>query len=44
MFFRSAGTPVAGVLYLDDSSSLSNNGYTPTGDELAAFPYRYTVG
>jgi hypothetical protein len=39
-----AGTPVSGVLYLDDYSALSNNGYSPTGDELAAFPYHYTVG
>ena len=39
-----SGTPVSGVIYLDDSSSLSNNGASPTGDELAAFPYRYTVG
>ena len=39
-----SGTPVYGVIYLDDSSSLSNNGYAPTGDELAAFPYHYTVG
>ena len=39
-----AGTPVSGVIYLDDYSALSNNGYTPTGDELAAFPYHYTVG
>jgi len=38
-----AGTPVSGVIYLDDYSALSNNGYTPTGDELAAFPYHYTV-
>jgi hypothetical protein len=38
------GTVVSGDIYLDDSSSLSNNGYSPTGDELAAFPYRYTVG
>ena len=38
------GTVVSGEIYLDDSSSLSNNGYSPTGDELAAFPYRYTVG
>ena len=39
-----AGTPVSGVIYLDDYSALSNNGDTPTGDELAAFPYHYTVG
>jgi hypothetical protein len=38
------GTVVSGNIYLDDSSSLSNNGYSPTGGELAAFPYRYTVG
>ncbi len=39
-----SGTPVSGVLYLDDYSALSNNGPSPTGDELAAFPYHYTVG
>ena len=39
-----AGTPVSGEIYLDDYSALSNNGYAPTGDELAAFPYHYTVG
>jgi hypothetical protein len=38
------GTSVSGDIYLDDASLLSNNGYSPTGDELAAFPYRYTVG
>jgi hypothetical protein len=39
-----AGSTVTGTIYLDDSSSLSNNGYSPTGDELAAIPYHYTVG
>ena len=39
-----AGTPVAGTIFLDDASALSNNGYSPTGDELAAIPYHYTVG
>ncbi|WP_194924921.1 hypothetical protein [Catenulispora pinisilvae] len=37
------GTAVSGVVYVDDSSALSNNGPSPTGDELAAFPYHYTV-
>jgi len=40
---NNSGTPVSGVIYLDDSSSLSNNGSSPTADELAAFPYHYTV-
>ncbi|GAA1973138.1 S8 family serine peptidase [Kitasatospora viridis] len=39
-----AGSTVSGDIYLDDSSSLSQNGYTPTGDQLLAFPYHYTVG
>jgi hypothetical protein len=38
-----SGAAVSGVVYLDDSSALSNNGMSPTGDELAAFPYHYTV-
>jgi hypothetical protein len=39
-----AGSTVSGDIYLDDTSSLSQNGYTPTGDQLAALPYHYTVG
>jgi hypothetical protein len=38
------GSTVTGDIYLDDSSALSQNGYTPTGDELVAIPYHYTVG
>ncbi|WP_329562238.1 S8 family serine peptidase [Kitasatospora sp. NBC_01266] len=38
------GSTVSGNLYLDDASSLSQNGYTPTGDQLLAFPYHYTIG
>ncbi|WP_194917815.1 hypothetical protein [Catenulispora rubra] len=40
---QAAGSAVSGVVYLDDSTALSNNGPAPTGDELAAFPYHYTV-
>ncbi|WP_370375720.1 S8 family serine peptidase [Catenulispora sp. GAS73] len=40
---QAAGSAVSGVVYLDDSKALSNNGPSPTGDELAAFPYHYTV-
>ena len=39
-----AGSTVIGTIYLDDASSLSNNGYSPTGDQLVAIPYHYTVG
>ena len=39
-----AGSTVSGDIYVDDTSSLSQNGYTPTGDQLAALPYHYTVG
>ncbi|MFI9272101.1 S8 family peptidase [Kitasatospora sp. NPDC052896] len=39
-----AGSTVSGDIYLDDASSLSQNGYTPTGDQLVALPYHYTVG
>ncbi|GAB2713658.1 S8 family serine peptidase [Kitasatospora kifunensis] len=39
-----AGSTVSGDIYLDDASSLSQNGYTPTGDQLLALPYHYTVG
>jgi hypothetical protein len=39
-----AGTVVRGILYLDDSSAVSNYGYSPSGDQLAAIPYAYQVG
>jgi hypothetical protein len=39
-----AGTVVRGVLYLDDSSAVSNYGPSPSGDQLAAIPYAYKVG
>ena len=38
------GSVVRGVLYLDDPSVLSNAGPSPSGDQLAAIPYRYRVG
>jgi hypothetical protein len=38
-----AGSVVRGVLYLDDSSALSNYGPSPSGDQLAAIPYTYRV-
>jgi len=40
----SPGSVVRGVLYLDDSCALSNNGPFPSGDQLLAVPYTYTVG
>ncbi len=39
-----AGSVVRGVLYLDDSSAVSNDGPSPSGDQLAAIPYTYRVG
>ncbi len=33
-----SGTVVKGTLYIDDF-----NGFTDGGDELAAFPYAYTI-
>jgi hypothetical protein len=39
-----AGSTVSGNIYVDDSTSLSQDGYTPTGDQLVALPYHYTVG
>ena len=39
-----AGSTVSGDIYVDDTSSLSQDGYTPTGDQLVALPYHYTVG
>ncbi len=39
------GTVVSGTLYLDDASSLSPFGQAiPAGEELAAIPYKYTIG
>ncbi len=38
------GSVVKGVLYLDDSSAITNFGSSPSGDQLAAFPYTYKVG
>lgn len=39
-----AGSTVTGTIFLDDDSALSENGASPTGDELVAIPYHYTVG
>jgi hypothetical protein len=39
-----AGSVVHGTLYLDDSSAVTNYGVAPTGDQLAAIPYTYTIG
>jgi hypothetical protein len=44
-----AGTVVSGTLYVADSSlfsfaALGEAGGTPMGSDVAAFPYRYTVG
>ncbi|QMU78105.1 S8 family serine peptidase [Streptacidiphilus sp. PB12-B1b] len=39
-----AGSTVSGHIYVDDTSSYSQDGYTPTGDQLVALPYHYTVG
>jgi subtilisin family serine protease len=39
-----AGTTVSGTLYVDDTSNLLFQTYAePNGDEIAAFPYSYTV-
>jgi hypothetical protein len=38
------GSVVRGVLYLDDSSAVTNDGPSPSGDQLAAIPYTYAVG
>jgi len=38
-----SGSVVRGVLYLDDSSAVSNDGESPSGDQLAAIPYMYRV-
>jgi hypothetical protein len=39
-----SGSVVRGVLYLDDSSAVSNYGASPSGDQLAAIPYTYEIG
>jgi Subtilase family len=39
-----ANSTVTGTIFLDDDSALSENGASPTGDELVAIPYHYTVG
>jgi subtilase family protein len=38
-----SGSEVSGVLYLDDSSAVTNDGINPSGDQLEAIPYTYTV-
>jgi hypothetical protein len=38
------GSVIRGVLYLDDSSAVTNDGPSPSGDQLAAIPYTYRVG
>lgn len=39
------GAVVRGMLYVDDASSLSPfGGAVPAGEELAAIPYKYTIG
>jgi hypothetical protein len=38
------GSVIRGVLYLDDASALSNQGPSPSGDQLEALPYEYKVG
>jgi hypothetical protein len=39
-----AGTVVHGTLYVDDASELTNEGESPSGDQLVALPYTYTIG
>jgi hypothetical protein len=39
-----AGSVVKGVLYVDDSSALTNDGLSPSGNQLDAIPYTYKVG
>ena len=39
-----SGSLVSGRLYLDDASQLTQYGTSPSGDELVALPYSYTVG
>src|SRR3984957_14570643 len=38
-----SGSVVSGVLYLDDSSAVTNDGLNPSGDLWGAIPYTYTV-
>ncbi|HEY4018658.1 MAG TPA: hypothetical protein VGM75_08225, partial [Pseudonocardiaceae bacterium] len=38
-----SGDRVSGTLYLDDSSQVTQYGTSPSGDQLVALPYRYTV-
>ena len=38
-----SGSLVSGTLYLDDSSQVTQYGTSPSGDQLAALPYTYTV-
>ncbi len=39
-----SGSLVSGTLYLDDASQVTQYGTSPSGDQLVALPYRYTVG
>ena len=39
-----SGTVVTGTLYVDDASLVLFGGLVPNGNEVAAFPYSYTVG
>jgi hypothetical protein len=39
-----SGALVSGTLYLDDASQVTQYGTSPSGDQLAALPYTYTVG
>jgi hypothetical protein len=39
-----SGSLVSGKLYLDDASQLTQYGTSPSGDQLVALPYGYTVG
>jgi hypothetical protein len=38
-----SGSRVGGTLYLDDSSQVTQYGTSPSGDQLVALPYSYTV-
>ena len=38
-----SGSLVSGTLYLDDASQLTQYGTSPSGDQLVALPYQYTV-
>lgn len=39
-----AGTVVSGTLYLDDASLVDFGNLIPNGNQVAAFPYTYTIG